>query len=81
MYSSWSNKGSYKEVEAKLITIYMLVFAGVICWFFKKIIIHWFSQKPKHSSYTVVNDKEKQLILKLKNMEPANVWYFCLKSD
>ena len=31
-------------------------------------------QKTKDSSFTVINDKEKQKILKFKKLEPANLW-------
>lgn len=35
--------------------------------------------KTKDSSFTVMNDKEKQHILKFKKLKPANICYFCLK--
>ena len=35
-------------------------------------------QKPKSSSFTVINSKEKQQILTFKKLEPANVSHCCL---
>ena len=38
------------------------------------------SPKPKGSSFTVINDKEKQQILTFKKLEPAN-GHFCFKKN
>ncbi len=35
----------------------------------------------KDSSFAPINDKDKQLILTFRRLEPANVWHFCLKND
>lgn len=37
--------------------------------------------KPKDSSNTIINIKEKQVILKFKKLKPGNVFAFCLKND
>lgn len=36
-------------------------------------------QKLKDSSFAIINDNEKQLILTLWKLEPAKVWYFVCK--
>lgn len=36
-------------------------------------------QKPKDSSFTLINVKEMQWIPILKKPEPADVWHICLK--
>lgn len=35
--------------------------------------------RPKDSTFILVNDEEKQQILKFTKVEPSNVWQFCLK--
>lgn len=37
------------------------------------------SLKPKDSVFIIANDEEKQQILTMKQLKPANVWPFCLK--
>ena len=61
-------------------------------WFWKMLIAipqipEWrlqiasLGQKPKHSSFTAINDKEKKLTFALTEQEPANFACFCLKKD
>lgn len=38
------------------------------------------SPKPKDSSFTIVNNKEKQHVLMFKKLEPGHVGHFCLKN-
>ena len=38
-------------------------------------------QNPKDSSFTIINDKEKQQICPCKKLEPVMFWDSCFKTD
>lgn len=44
-------------------------------------LLLWSNQQSKDSSFTTINDNEKQQICTFKKLEPRNVLYFCLKNN